>query len=90
MGILFKKYKTRFRYALKPVFAMLVSREKNLDTHSWSMLTHRTFESILRNPAEYLGQDLPDENLMRDILDEIFVEFHKDLKVKKAASNPER
>jgi hypothetical protein len=82
MGLLFKKYKTKFRYALKPVFGMLVAKKKVLREDEWSAATMRMKEQILSNPLDYLGSDLPDPDLQRDILDEIFLEFYKDIKLK--------
>jgi hypothetical protein len=82
MGLLFKKYKTKFRYALKPVFAMLVAKKKELPSDEWLQFTNRLHEKITANPIEYLGSDLPEKDLIRDILDELFLEFHKDLKLK--------
>jgi predicted solute-binding protein len=86
MGVLFKKYKTRFRYALKPVFAMLASRQKEMEPGPWSDLLTKTRESIVNNPAEFLGPDLPEKQLMLDILEEIFKEFDYDLKIKKRSA----
>jgi hypothetical protein len=86
MGLLFKKYKTRFRYALKPVFAMLVSKEKEMGASEWSAYVSKTHINILNNALEFLGTDLPDVDLMKDILDELFKEFSTDLKIKKTGS----
>jgi hypothetical protein len=33
--------------------------------------------------TDFLGTDLPEMNLIKDILDEIFSEFLKDIKIKK-------
>lgn len=87
MGILFKKYKTRFRYALKPVFAMLVSKQKEMDDAAWREFLKKTHDNILRNPTEFLGTDLPEQNLMTDILEEIFKEFFYDLRIKRRSTS---
>jgi hypothetical protein len=78
MGLLFKRFKTKFRYALKPVFVMLVDRQKGTDRKEWTMLVNKMRQSIHANPQEFLGVDLPDPNLLRDVLDEIFQEFMKE------------
>jgi hypothetical protein len=83
MGLIFKKYKTKFRYSLKPVFAMLASRQKEMNSEEWMVLTQRTCENILKNPIDFLGTDLPEKDLTRDIVDEIFSEFHHDLRIRK-------
>jgi hypothetical protein len=86
MGLLFKKYKTRFRYALKPVFAMLVSKEKEMSQSEWNEYVSKTHTNILSNAVEFLGSDLPEDDLMKDILEELFKEFSADLKIKKTGS----
>ena len=86
MGLLFKKYKTKFRYALQPLFAMLAAKEKTMNLVEWQNYIQRTRESILGNPAEFLGPELPESTLMRDVLDEIFLDFHKDRKIKRKNS----
>ena len=83
MGFQFKKYKTKFRYALNPIFAMLTSKKKDMEKQQWDEYVKKTHERILRNPVDFLGTDLPNENLMTDILDEIFRDFAKDLIVRK-------
>lgn len=83
MGLLFKKYKTKFRYALQPLFAMIVGRRKTMDYNDWEDMILRAKISILNNPIDFLGTDLPDESLVRDVIDEIFYEFMKEQVQKK-------
>jgi hypothetical protein len=83
MGLQFKKYKTKFRYALKPVFVMLADREKEMNPEEWNIQTKKMHQHILDNPIEFLGTDLPDQSLINDILNEIFIEFLKDMKIKR-------
>lgn len=78
MGVLFKRYKTKFRYALKPFFVMIVAKRKELTLNEWLELVEQTKRSIKSNPQEFLGSDLPESALLMDILDEIFVEFHRE------------
>jgi hypothetical protein len=86
MGLLFKRFKTKFRYSLKPVFAMLVARRRELNEESWTLLFRKIQNSISTNPQEYLGEELPEPSLLRDILDEIFKEFLKERAYHEAAS----
>jgi hypothetical protein len=86
MGVLFKRYKTKFRYALKPLFAMLVARQRSLDKVDWMDLVKRTGSAVQSNPLEFLGDDLPEANLLRDVLDEIFHEFLKERAFHKSTS----
>jgi hypothetical protein len=87
MGLLFKRFKTKFRYALKPLFAMLVARKKDLSKKEWIEAVIKVRERMNGNPVEYLGTDLPDESLLRDVLDEIFQEFLKECAYHESASS---
>jgi hypothetical protein len=78
MGLMFKKFKTKFRYSLRPVFAMLVARRKELARKDWIGLVQKARENIQGNPIEYLGKELPEAGLLQDVLDEIFQEFLKE------------
>jgi hypothetical protein len=78
MGVLFKRFKTKFRYSLKPLFAMLVAKQRLINKKEWTALVNKVHESVCRNPSEFLGADLPEPNLLRDVLDEIFQEFLKE------------
>ena len=78
MGIIFKKYKMKFRHALKPLFAMLVAREKTLSRQEWIEMVNRSRMAVNSNPVEYLGNDLPHADLLRDVLEDLFQEFLKE------------
>jgi hypothetical protein len=78
MGIRFKRYKSKFRFALKPFFVMISDKRKDMSESEWRELIRQTQISVLTNPVDFLGDDLPDPNLMRDVLDEIFAEFLKE------------
>ena len=86
MGLLFKRYKTKFRYSLQPVFAMLVAKRRDLHDGEWKLVFEKMKVSITSNPEEYLGAELPDHLLLRDILDEIFFEFVKEINYHEATS----
>ena len=78
MGVLFKRYKMKFRHALKPLLAMLVARQKALDRDEWINLVNRTRNAVKKNPLEFLGPEMPDMPLVNDVLDDIFHEFMKE------------
>jgi len=78
MGIAFKKYKRIFRRNLQPLFAWLVTKRRSMDKLTWTMLVDETLHHVIDNPVEYLGNDLPHEQLIRDVLDEIRIEFLKE------------
>jgi hypothetical protein len=87
MGIMFKKFKTKFRYALKPVFAMLVDKQNELDRREWSAMVMKIRNSIQGNPSEYLGADLPDTDLLNDVLEELFHEFQRERSPRSVSGN---
>jgi hypothetical protein len=78
MGIAFKKYKRIFRRNLQPLFAVLVARRRSIDKVAWTTLVDETLQHVIDNPAEYVGSDLPNQQLIRDVLDEIRTEFLKE------------
>ncbi len=78
MGILFKKYKGKFRYYLKPIFSMLAARQKDLEQKDWLDMIAVTKKAVTSNPIEHLGHDLPECDLVDAIVDDLFNEFIKE------------
>jgi hypothetical protein len=78
MSVAFKKYKRIFRRNLQPLFAVLVARRRSTDKVSWTQLVDETLRHVIDNPEEYLGCDLPNRQLMRDVIDEIRSDFLKE------------
>ena len=65
---------------------MLVAKRRDLHDGEWKLLFEKMKVSITSNPEEYLGAELPDHLLLRDILDEIFFEFVKEINYHEATS----
>jgi hypothetical protein len=78
MSFAFKKYKRIFRRNLQPIFAVLVVRRREVEMSAWKKLVDETLQHVIDNPIEYLGNDLPDNQLMLDILNEIRNDFLKE------------
>jgi hypothetical protein len=78
MSFAFKKYKRIFRRNLQPIFAVLVVRRREVEMSAWKKLVDETLKHVIDNPIEYLGNDLPDNQLMLDILNEIRNDFLKE------------
>ena len=78
MGAVFKFYKRRFRNALEPVFVMLIAKKNEMDVEQWNSLVEKVAGRILENPNEFLGNDLPENPTMCDVLYEIFEQFMKE------------
>jgi hypothetical protein len=78
MSSAFKKYKRIFRRNLQPIFAVLVVRRREVNMSAWKKLVDETLQHVIDNPTEYIGNDLPDKQLMFDILNELRDEFLKE------------
>jgi hypothetical protein len=78
MSAAFKKYKAKFRYALRPFFVMINGKRKLLKEHEWNTYLQQIKENVLHNPGEFLGEDLPDPSLTTSIVDDIFEEFKRE------------
>jgi hypothetical protein len=77
MGTTFKYYKRRFKNSLEPLLVMLVAKKQTVTPGKWNSLLSKTVSSIMNNPTEYLGAELPEFSLVCDILYEIFEQFCK-------------
>jgi len=54
---------------------MLVNKKDKLDKIEWDAFVKRTEDSIIRCPDQYLGQDLPQRDILRALVKEIFIDF---------------
>ena len=68
-------YKKQFNVTLEPFKAMLINRKETLADHDWRALVERTESSILRNPDQYLGTELPEQESLTIIVRNIFRDF---------------
>lgn len=55
-----------------------MQERRRLSVGEWLDLVQKTKESILTDPAEFLGPDLPEEQLLRDAIDSVFQGFLED------------
>jgi hypothetical protein len=65
----------KFSLALKPIKILLVMKKNSLSRDDWFLFVQKTKERVLENPAEYLGTDLPDEEMIKDAIEFIFYDF---------------
>jgi hypothetical protein len=68
-------YKKQFNVTLEPIKVMLLDRKYTLEHTEWVALVERTESSILRNPDQYLGKELPEQESLNIIVKNIFEEF---------------
>ena len=68
-------YKKQFDMTLEPFKAMLTERKQTLAYQDWRALVERTTSSILNNPDQYLGRELPEQESLNVIVKNIFKEF---------------
>jgi len=57
---------------------MLAAKRKALQAGEWVAMVQQVRKGVERNAPEFLGRDLPERNLLRDILDELFHDFMKE------------
>ena len=74
-----KAYKRKFNHLLQPVKVMLAHRRKDMPHKKWLTLLNKTKSGILLHPVEYLGQDLPQQEKIELLIENIFTDFLKDL-----------
>ncbi|HMI67056.1 MAG TPA: hypothetical protein VK517_13515 [Cyclobacteriaceae bacterium] len=68
-------YKEQFNATLDPIKAMLIDKKNRLSYEDWRAFVDRTESSILRNPDQYLGSELPEQESLNFIVNGIFREF---------------
>lgn len=71
-------YRRRFNIALEPIKVMLVNKKRTLTLVRWLGFVHRTKQSVMTNPDQYLGDQLPPKDVMEPIVSSIFSEFLRD------------
>jgi hypothetical protein len=59
---------------------MLQAKKDHMSDVEWELLVKRTIHNVNLNPSEYLGNDLPANTLIADVLSAIEDEFLKDVR----------
>jgi hypothetical protein len=77
MSTAFKFYKRKIKNSLEPLLVMLVAKQQDMPAKKWNAMLKKTVSSVVSNPHEYLGDELPEFQLVCDILHEIFEQFCK-------------
>jgi hypothetical protein len=68
-------YKSQFNRKLSPIKLVLMKKKEQLTFEDWLGFVERTKESILNNPSEYLGAELPSADVIKITMEIIFKEF---------------
>ncbi len=68
-------YKSQFNRKLSPIKLVLMKKKEQLDFEDWLRFVEKTKESILNNPTEYLGAELPANEIIKITMEIIFKEF---------------
>ncbi len=68
-------YRKQFDMTLEPFKVMLKEKKQTLAYQDWRALVERTTSSILKNPDQYLGKELPEQESLNIIVKNIFEEF---------------
>jgi len=70
-------YKRKFNHALEPLKEMLVHQQTILANKEWLKFVDRTRMSVINQPEQYLGTDLPDKEELTILINGIFQDFLK-------------
>jgi hypothetical protein len=71
-------YRRRFNIALEPIKVMLVNKKRTLSLVRWLSFVNSTKHSVLSHPDQYLGDELPEREVLEPIVGTIFSEFLRD------------
>ena len=74
-------YKSDFRIVLTPIMELFEYKKTKLDESEWIRFVESTKLSIISNPQQFLGNDLPNPQLIQKAVLEIFEEFMEDHKM---------
>jgi hypothetical protein len=81
----YKYYKRKFKNKLEPILVMLMA--KKASHYDWTAHVQETFDHIINNPKEFLGDDLPEKKITNDILQQIIEQFLTSRKTPAQKSN---
>lgn len=74
-------YKTEFRIALNPMMDLFEFKKTKLSEGDWINYVESTKVSIISNPEQFLGKDLPASSLVQKFVHEIFAKYLEDYHV---------
>jgi hypothetical protein len=77
-----KAYKRKFDSSLRHIKLILTNYRKSLSLKEWHNLVNDTKNSVMKYPHDYLGPKLPDKNITRLAIIEVFEGFLKDQHVR--------
>jgi len=74
-------HKSRFIDFLEPIITLFIWRRDQLANEDWLKFVEQTRTSIIQNPEQYLGRDLPKQEVIEAVINSIFDDFMKSPKV---------
>jgi hypothetical protein len=72
------EYKRQFSLTLKPILEMLEHKRHQMSSEDWDVHVIQVEASIINNPEQYVGKELPNVNIVVRIIREIFEDFLQD------------
>jgi hypothetical protein len=72
------EYKRQFSLMLKPILEMLEHKRHKMNSEDWAVHVIQIEASIINNPDQYIGKELPNVNIVVRIIREIFEDFLQD------------
>ena len=73
-----QEYKRQFSLMLKPILEMLKHKRHGMNSEDWDVHVIQVEASIINNPDQYIGRELPNVNVVSRIIREIFEDFLQD------------
>lgn len=64
-----------FRSTLQPFIDLMDYKKSKLSEEGWLRFVESIKESIIRNPEQFLGKELPRKEVIKDLVQEIFDEY---------------
>ena len=69
------EFKMKFNRSLEPIKVMLINRKEKLGQEDWLRFVELTKSSVIQNPDQYLGRELPQHEILTMIVQGIFDDF---------------
>jgi hypothetical protein len=77
------RFKRKFDSLLRHIKLILINYQSTLPNEEWVKLIYETRESIKFHPEEYLGPDLPSQEIVSAAINQVFEGFLRDIHLRK-------
>lgn len=77
-----KVLKHKISKVLEPIKVMLLNKRASMNRDDWFAFVEHTRHSVLNSPEQYLGPELPPNDLLHSLVTASFEEFLHDLEIR--------